>query len=186
MKKTTPYHDRKVMTYRNNNKRVIRLAQLGLIEETRSNPDAVNLHGRKDYKITMKGIEQLAPYIFTHPEDVEDISYYAQRNGLNIQKLGEIMVDYLETSLKSTNELMESINQIMHSNTSDLSRYTIVARNPAQIERLFSSISELVNRLHNDQAALVIQSKQRVKLTRINPISSSKGHSKPIAPQKKR
>ena len=48
---------RKVMTYRNTNKRVTKLIRLGLIEDRK--PDAstytVNVHGRKDYKVTMKG-----------------------------------------------------------------------------------------------------------------------------------
>ena len=61
MKKTAKEQgqERKVMTYRNNNKRVIKLANLGLIKEIKQSANdpmhTVNIHGRKDYRVTMKG-----------------------------------------------------------------------------------------------------------------------------------
>jgi hypothetical protein len=55
--------DKKVMTYRNTNKRVTRLVKLGLLEEIKSDAYMVNIHGRKDFRVSKKGIKQLILYI---------------------------------------------------------------------------------------------------------------------------
>jgi hypothetical protein len=38
----------------------------GYLEEIKF--DLINMHGRRDYKLTSKGMKQLLPYIKTHPD----------------------------------------------------------------------------------------------------------------------
>ena len=108
---------KKVMTYRNNNKRVIRLAQLGLIEEIKPSPHTVNIHGRKDYKVTQKGMEQLASYFLTHPDDVKIMDEYMGRFRLNKQAFGEMFMSMVTSAMKSTNEIMENIGHLEYAPT---------------------------------------------------------------------
>lgn len=101
------------MTYRNNNKRVIRLAQLGLIEEIKTAPhNVVNIHGRKDYKVTRKGLKHLIPYVITHPDDdVKVVPEDMDRSGLDKQAFGEILVTGTTSMIKSTYEYLKSMGK---------------------------------------------------------------------------
>ena len=76
---------RKVMTYRNTNKRVIRLAKLELLEEIKPDSNTVNIHGRKDYKVTTKGLKHLIPNIMT-AEDARTITAYVDRFFKTVEK----------------------------------------------------------------------------------------------------
>lgn len=100
MKKGT---EKKVMTYRNNNKRVINLAQLGLIEEMRPDAYTVNIHGRKDYKLTEKGLLCLWDHIITHPEDIKDIVEYVKKTKLDDRELTKLLNDRVVSTIYSVN-----------------------------------------------------------------------------------
>lgn len=64
----------KVISYKNVAERMLRLARDGLIEEAER-----SLHGRKDYKLTIKGIEQLIFSDVIHKEDVKTIADYMDK-----------------------------------------------------------------------------------------------------------
>lgn len=99
--------DRKVMTYRNINKRVIKLAKLGLIEEV-TEPDvhAVNIHGRKDYKITVKGLECLIPHMMAYPEDVKSIIKHMDKFGVDKKVIGDLLKDRVRAIFESVNQFL--------------------------------------------------------------------------------
>lgn len=92
-----------VMTYKNINKRVIRLSRRRLIEEIRPNPNTVNLHGRKDYKLTQKGALCLQDHIIAHPEDIRDIVGYLIKNQMDMQEFTKLMNDRVSSTIMSVN-----------------------------------------------------------------------------------
>lgn len=99
--------DIKVMTYRNINKRVIKLAKLGLIEEeTKLDVHAVNIHGRKDYKITTKGLECLIPHMMAYPEDVKNIIEHMDKFGVDKKVIGDLLKDRVRTTFESVNQFL--------------------------------------------------------------------------------
>jgi hypothetical protein len=192
MKKATEKKglERKLMTYRNNNKRVIRLARLGLIEEMKPDMHTVNIHGRKDYKVTEKGMEQLAPYILTHPEDVKEfIQEYMYKNPSNKHKLGQILMDNFESALQSIIKNMESMKESLDFNPSPSSGpYIPATRNLAQIERISSQINTLVMMLRDDHWALETRS-ERVRSKSNSSLPAAKLHNnniRPVSSQKKK
>ena len=103
--------ERKVMTYRNNNKRVIKLADLGLIKEIKPDVHNINIHGRKDYKVTTKGLKHLA-YGVTHPDDVKLVYEYMDRFGLNKQAFGDPLVNRTASMIKSADRYLKSIRNL--------------------------------------------------------------------------
>jgi hypothetical protein len=161
--------DKKVMAYININKRISELARMGLLEEIKPDAQTVNIHGRRDYKVTKKGMEQLLPHILEHPEVVENMNEYMDKTGLNRQAFGEKLIDWVETAFKSINGYFES-------SASEL--YPVVTRNPAQIERLFLLMKELILKLHDTESELMKQSRQ-VKSTQSKSFSSSTSSSSP-------
>ena len=86
--------DKKVMTYKNINKRVIKLANLGVIEEIKPDAYTVNLHGRKDYKLTIKGLPYLVDHIVVFPQDLESIKEHLDKIGLDTKILAKLLDDY--------------------------------------------------------------------------------------------
>lgn len=117
-------------SYKNIGKRFVRLAENSIIEETKLE-NVENLHGRKDYKVTMKGMEQLIPYIMTHPEDVRTINGYIKKFDLDKRLLLELLIDKFHSGLDTlyvilltvltpkiddsiwTYEVAESMNQLL-------------------------------------------------------------------------
>jgi hypothetical protein len=92
-----------VMTYKNINKRVIKLSRRGLIKEIKPSPYTVNLHGRKDYKLTMKGVLCLQDDIIAHPENIKDIIRYMKENQMDIREFTKLLNDRLTSTVTSTN-----------------------------------------------------------------------------------
>jgi len=66
------------MAYFNTNKRILRLYKNGFLEVIKRS-DKSDKHGRRDYKITPKGMNQLIPYVFLHPEETETIINYLHK-----------------------------------------------------------------------------------------------------------
>jgi hypothetical protein len=94
------------MAYININKRIRRLTKAGLLEETKIGE---SIHGRKDYKITMKGIEKLTPYILTHPEEVQNIIQYMDKFGQDKTAFGELLVFRIGFMLGVANVYLKSM-----------------------------------------------------------------------------
>lgn len=72
---------KKVMSYMNLNKKVTELSRMGLLEEIKPDLSTINTSGRfrRDYKVTVKGLEQLIFSTIIHKEDVKTIAYYLDR-----------------------------------------------------------------------------------------------------------
>jgi hypothetical protein len=105
-------NNRKVMTYRNTNKRVLRLAKVGLLEEIKSNPHTVNIHGRKDYKVSMTGLSCLMPRIMTQSADANSIISYMERFGLDKRAFGDLLISQVASRIDSATQHLESIKTI--------------------------------------------------------------------------
>jgi len=84
---------KKVMAYININKRVTELAKMELLEELKPDSHTVNIHGRKDYKLTMKGLEGLIPYVQTHPGEVKNIVNYMDKFGIDKNRLALLLLE---------------------------------------------------------------------------------------------
>jgi hypothetical protein len=95
-----PNIDIKPMAYNNVNKRILNLHKNGYLEVVK-HQDKSNAHKRKDYKITMKGIEYLIPYLLLQSKNFEIISKYISRSGLDRQafetKLGLKIFNILDS-----------------------------------------------------------------------------------------
>jgi hypothetical protein len=78
------------LAYININKRVRKLAKGEYLEQLKPVKDlyTLNIHGRKDYKITMKGMRQLIPYIMNRENSAEKVVEYMDKVGLDKEGLG--------------------------------------------------------------------------------------------------
>jgi hypothetical protein len=80
-----------VLHYKNVNKRVARLAKAGLLKEVFLGVH--NVHGRRDFEVTILGLEHLIPYILTHTKEIEKIVDYTNKHGMNPALLKKSMLD---------------------------------------------------------------------------------------------
>lgn len=94
------------MAYNNVNKRIVNLAKAGLLEETKIGE---SIHGRKDYKLTMKGLSELIPHILAHPEEVKNIVRYIDQFGLDKESFEEILLDKIGSSLTMLSLYLTSV-----------------------------------------------------------------------------
>lgn len=79
-------------SYKNIGKRFVRLAKHGLLEEIKLE-GVENLHGRKDYKLTTKGLERLLPYLIEHPEEIQTVIAYIEKFALNKNVFGILLLE---------------------------------------------------------------------------------------------
>lgn len=99
-----------VMAYKNIGRRVLILQEHGYLEEINLK-DVENLHGRKDYRLTIKGLECLIPHILTHPEDIKNINKYIDQSGLDRQTFEISLSKKFRKVLDSTNLYYESVKR---------------------------------------------------------------------------
>jgi hypothetical protein len=88
-----------VMTYKNINKRVIKLSRLGLVEGIKSSPYTVNIHGRRDYKLTMKGLLCLQDHIIARPQDIRYIVEYMDKNQVDKKEFTKLLNDRVTSTI---------------------------------------------------------------------------------------
>ena len=96
--------DKKVLAYVNIHKRTINLAKLGFLEEIKS--DSINIHSRRDFKVTERGLEQLVPYFRSHPENYKELLHYMEQIKLDVNIIIKLMMDDAAMSMNSTNVLL--------------------------------------------------------------------------------
>lgn len=77
------------MAYKNVNKRIIKLLNLGLISQIETGES--NVRGRKDYKINDIGLTHLVPHFLTHPKDVKFLVYYMNEHELDKIHFGRLL-----------------------------------------------------------------------------------------------
>ena len=75
--------DAKVLAYKNIYQRTIELAKSGYIEEI--SIEGRNMHSRRDYKVTGKGIGQLLLHTELYVKDIETILLYMAKINLDIK-----------------------------------------------------------------------------------------------------
>ncbi len=112
---TLKYNILPLIAYKNINTRVLGLARAGLIEEVKIGNNSI--HGRKDYRVTLKGLEQLIlpsaikiqkGYVKTIVDHVNNKSYSATADR-NI--LGRLLTDRF---IDAANLLNEYLTYIQH------------------------------------------------------------------------
>jgi hypothetical protein len=89
------------MAYNNVNKRIVNLANVGLLEEVKIGE---SIHGRKDYKVNMNGLELLIPEILTHPKEIENIVRYMDKFGLDKDIFESLLLEKYASVTKLVNE----------------------------------------------------------------------------------
>lgn len=96
----------KPVAYKNINQRFLRLAKLNFLKEVQLGK---NPHRRIDYKLTIKGLEELIPYLIVHPEKgVQDIIQYMDKFGLDKHAFGDLLVRKTIPILSFTDQYWES------------------------------------------------------------------------------
>jgi hypothetical protein len=99
-----------VMTYKNINKRIIKLSKRGFLEEIKqATPNVPNLHGRKDYKLTQEGALCLQDHIIANPDDIRDIVGYLIKNQMDMRDFTKLLMDRLTSTIHSAEVYRKTI-----------------------------------------------------------------------------
>jgi hypothetical protein len=99
----------KVMAYNNVNVRVTNLLREGFLEEVKIGG---SIHGRKDFRLTNKGLEQLMPHVIAHPEDAKAVHAYMDRFNVDNQAFGKMLVGNVISNIDSENEYLVSMKRL--------------------------------------------------------------------------
>lgn len=122
------------MAYKNIIERLTSLVKAGLIEETKESNLNPNTHGRKDYKVTMKGMELLIYNITTRNEEnksipIQTIVEYVVRFGMDKAAFEKLLLDRYDNTIRFINFFLRSIKN----NPEFASTYAIKAANQLEI-----------------------------------------------------
>jgi hypothetical protein len=96
-------------SYKNIGKRFVRLAKNAILEEIKLE-GVENLHGRKDYRLTMKGLEYLLPHIMMHPKEVQNMVKYLDEFGVDKKGFGQSLLRTLLVIAETINEYQRVTN----------------------------------------------------------------------------
>ena len=66
--------------------------------------DPSNIHGRKDYRISINGLDALVPHIISEPERIEGINEYMGKVGIDKKSFGDILFRRLLSIFKLVDE----------------------------------------------------------------------------------
>lgn len=135
-------NSKKALAYVNIHKRTINLSKLGFIEEIKS--DLINMHSRRDYKVTLKGIEQLLPYFLVYPDEMKNMVQYMNKFKLDKKAFGNMLSNRVKSMLESMNLYIGSTTYL-----ESLPIDTI------QIEQLQIAMFEFNNRLSTIQRSIL-------------------------------
>ena len=158
--------------YKNINQRLTRLARIGLLEGEVKFDVPGSTRGRRDYKVTMEGLERLIPYLIEHPEEIQTVIAYMEKIGLDKNLFGILLLEkhtgmsrllniYQDhtsilfddshwSKLVSQTERPDEIKKINENFNSEMAALleNISDSSPAQLEenKLFDRHSELVSK----------------------------------------
>ena len=96
-------------SYKNIGKRFVRLAKHVILEEIKLE-GVENLHGRKDYRLTAKGLEYLLPYVLMHPEEVQNMVRYMDKFEIDKEGFGEALLRTLLVIAETIGEYQKVTN----------------------------------------------------------------------------
>ena len=100
-------------SYKNIGKRFVRLAGHGIIEEIKLE-NVENLHGRKDYRLTMKGLEYLIPYFLNHPENIQSIIEYINKFKVDKYHFAALLREGYVNAIETLNEYHKHTNALYY------------------------------------------------------------------------
>lgn len=80
------------ISYKNVNKRFIKLIKIKAIEEIQL-PGTSNIHGRKDFRVSLVGLELLIPYFLDHLKEIESVVSYMDKFGLDKNFFGASLLE---------------------------------------------------------------------------------------------
>lgn len=151
--------DKRVMAYININKRITELANMGLLEEIKPNVHTVNIHGRKDYKVTLKGLGRLMLQPILSPaEDVEVITTYMDRVGLDKRVFVNRLIDEIDSNLDFTNQYLQTIGQVGFIPTVDMDKMRHTRQSMIEYSQ---KLLDVQRAYEEHQSRQVIKSKSR-------------------------
>jgi hypothetical protein len=114
----------KVMVYKNVNRRVLLLATAKYIEEIKHVEKSP--HGRIEYRLTIKGIRELLPYIFSlDPSGVGNIIDHIDRFELDKNEFGAILREMIDERITGIDNL---VGVAISANLFDISKLIAIVR----------------------------------------------------------
>jgi len=90
------------ISYKNVNKRFIKLIKIKAIEEIQI-PGTSNIHGRKDFRVSLTGLELLIPYFKKYPKEIQNIVMYMDKIGLDKNLFGLSILEGFTNNTKLLN-----------------------------------------------------------------------------------
>lgn len=90
--KDNPKEYPKPTAYKNINLRLIRLARIGLLKGEVKFDVPGSTHGRRDYEVTMEGLERLIPYLIDHSYEIQTVIEYIETIGLDTISFGLLLL----------------------------------------------------------------------------------------------
>jgi hypothetical protein len=136
--------DDNVMVYKNIGRRVLLLQEGGFLEEVKLE-GVENLHGRKDYKLTIKGLEQLIPYVMTHIKEIQKLTEYMVKFDINRNLFGVILLEQLTSMIRVVNEY-QKYKDILYNLDIEMISDNEVGERYSKISKKFeSSLSTLLD-----------------------------------------
>ena len=102
------HNSMKVLAYKNIHQHAINLAKEGYLEDVKLEAGA-NVHGRRDYKVTMQGMMQLIIHCIEYPTDIKSLVTYMEQIKLDKQPFTDILVDTLGSLSYAVNLYLKDI-----------------------------------------------------------------------------
>jgi hypothetical protein len=98
----------KVIAYKNIHQRALNLLKHGYLEEIKF--DLINMHGRRDYKLTLKGMKQLVPHLKQHPDNVKHLIEYMDKIKFRKELFINVLVDEWGFLIREQESIASALN----------------------------------------------------------------------------
>ena len=121
-----PNSNIKSMAYNNVNKRILSLHKKGYLEEIKA--EQYNLHGRKDYKVTIDSMEQLIPYLLLQSkmDDFKAIAEYVLKSGLDDQLFRSMLANKITDILIAADNYCRFVHVELQIPSKDIRQIKII------------------------------------------------------------
>jgi hypothetical protein len=114
------------LAYVNIKKRIKRMVEMGILQRVDPAMNTTGIRGRKEYKLTEKAMEPLIPYLLSQSEDLEPISKYIYKSGLDRKVFENILNHRIFNILVSGNSYYRVAGQIAKFPSKDITNIWIV------------------------------------------------------------
>jgi hypothetical protein len=85
------HNSTKPLVYKNIYLRTIALSKAGYLEELKV--EGINIHGRREYRVTLKGLQQLLPYYIAYPNEIGNLNKYMDKAKIEKQPFTKWLID---------------------------------------------------------------------------------------------